>query len=73
MSHFNRLHDFEALPGSALVSVTEIKLLAGRSAASIWRDVRRGRLPRPIPLGPNASRWRVADVRVYLNGGQYHV
>ncbi|MGA0848002.1 MAG: helix-turn-helix transcriptional regulator [Pontimonas sp.] len=43
--------------------------MAGRSRASIWRDVKAGRLPQPISIGPKARRWRVEDVRAYLNGG----
>jgi predicted DNA-binding transcriptional regulator AlpA len=63
-----RIIDFDTLPDSALLDVKEIRYLAGRSPASIWRDVKRGRLPHPISIGPNASRWRAADVRAYLKG-----
>ena len=69
MSNLKRLTDFDGLPDSALLNIKEIRHLAGRSPASIWRDVKRGRLPRPISIGPNASRWRAADVRAYLMGG----
>ena len=69
MSNFKRVANFEMLPDAALLSAAEIKYLSNRSLASIWRDVKQGRLPRPISIGPNASRWRAADVRHYLNGG----
>lgn len=64
-----RLQEFDQMPGSALMSAKELSLLINRSRASIWRDVQTGRLPNPIAIEPQARRWRVADVRAYLNGG----
>ena len=64
-----RLESLTNMPAEALVSAKELSLLSGRSRASIWRDVRAGRLPKPIAIGPQARRWRLADVRAYLNGG----
>ena len=65
----DRLSVFDKLPESALVDVREISILAGRSRASIWRDVHDNRLAHPIKLGPHATRWRVGDVRRFLAGG----
>jgi predicted DNA-binding transcriptional regulator AlpA len=65
-----RLETLTSMPAEALVSAKELSLLAGRSRASIWRDVQAGRLPQPIAIGPQARRWRVEDVRAYLNGGE---
>ena len=64
-----RLEALTSMPAEALVSTKELSILSGRSRASIWRDVQAGRLPQPIAIGPQARRWRVSDVRVYLNGG----
>ena len=64
-----RLQEFDQMPGSALMSAKELSSLINRSRTSIWRDVQTGRLPKPIAIGPQARRWRVADVRAYLNGG----
>lgn len=72
MSVHNRVADFETLPDSALLTAKEIRYLSGRSLASIWRDVKRSRLPVPVALGPNAARWRAIDVRAYLNGSRTH-
>jgi predicted DNA-binding transcriptional regulator AlpA len=66
---FDHVSAFDDLPETALISVHEITALACRSRASIWRDVKAGRLPKPIAIGPQARRWRVADVRAYLKGG----
>ena len=65
----HRLETLTSLPPEALVSAKEISLLAGRSRASLWRDVQAGRLPRPVAIGPQTRRWRIEDVRAYLKGG----
>ena len=64
-----RISKFDDLPSSALLNISEIKALAGRSNASIYRDVKLGRLPKPIKIGSSSSRWLVGDVRHYLKGG----
>ncbi len=64
----HRLESLTSLPTDALVSAKELSLLAGRSRASLWRDVQAGRLPKPVAIGPQTRRWRIEDVRAYLNG-----
>jgi predicted DNA-binding transcriptional regulator AlpA len=63
-----RLTALSSLPADALISAKELSFLAGRSRTSIWRDVKQNRLPRPISIGLQSKRWRVADVRAYLKG-----
>lgn len=65
-----RVQQFDALPDSALMNVKEISLLSGKSAATLWRDVHDGLLPKPHKIGPNSTRWRVGDVRRFLGGGE---
>jgi predicted DNA-binding transcriptional regulator AlpA len=65
-----RLGQFNDLPCEALLSAKEVVFLSGRSRTSLWRDVRRGNLAKPVRIGPNAMRWRVADVRQFLNGNR---
>lgn len=64
----HRLGSFTDLPTDALVSAKELSLLASRSRASLWRDVREGRLPQPVSIGTQTRRWRIEDVRAYLKG-----
>jgi predicted DNA-binding transcriptional regulator AlpA len=70
LSVINRISAFDELPNSALLSMAEISSLASRSHPSIWRDVKAGRLPAPIKLGPTSARWLVSDIRRYLVGQQ---
>ena len=65
-----QFYSFDTLLDTALLTIRDISRLAGRSRTSLWRDVRDGRLPSPLRIGPNAVRWRASDVRAYLNGGK---
>jgi predicted DNA-binding transcriptional regulator AlpA len=67
--HFDRVAAFDNLPDGALIDLPTLTALACRSKASVYRDVAAGRLPKPIRVGLQSVRWRVADVRAYLNGG----
>ena len=64
-----RLRQFNELPCEALLSAKDVVFLSGRSRTSLWRDVQRGRLSKPVRIGPSSVRWRVADIRDFLTGG----
>ena len=64
-----RIKHFSKLPDKALLSAKEVVFLSGRSRSSLWRDVQRGGLARPVRIGPSTVRWRVADIRTFLTGG----
>ncbi len=57
---------FDALPDSAMVDVKTVAGILGRSPSSIWRDVRSGRLVRPLRTGPACTRWNVGAIRRHL-------
>jgi predicted DNA-binding transcriptional regulator AlpA len=67
-AQLNCIRTFKALPDEALVDLTTLSALASRSRSSIYRDIRQGYLVKPLRLGKTSSRWRVGDVRAYLNG-----
>ena len=62
------IQTFKSLPDEALVDLKMVSLLASRSRSSIYRDIQLGYFVKPIRLGKSSSRWRVGDVRAYLNG-----
>ena len=64
----HRIQNFADLPNEALISAKEICLLSGRSRSSLWRDVKKSRLPKPISIGSNSVRWSAGAVREYLFG-----
>jgi predicted DNA-binding transcriptional regulator AlpA len=61
------LETFPILPDEALIDIRVVCALRGRSRASNWRDVERGRLAPPVKVG-HSTRWRVGDVRAALAG-----
>jgi predicted DNA-binding transcriptional regulator AlpA len=65
---FDHVASFDKLPDTALVSLHTVVALASRSRASVYRDVEAGYLARPVRIGTYATKWRVSDVRAYLNG-----
>ena len=60
------LQFFDQLPDSAFVRQPVVKIIFGRSNASVWRDVASGRLPKPVKLGPRAVGWNVGALRKVL-------
>ena len=67
-AQLNCIRTFKALPDEALVDLKTVSTLTSRSRSSIYRDIRLGYFVKPLRLGKTSSRWRVEDVRAYLNG-----
>jgi len=65
-----RISGFDDMSESALLTVQELVALGIGSPATIWRDVHSKRLAAPIKIGPNRTRFRVGDVRRFLEGGE---
>ena len=65
----DRLSKFNEAPDQALLSAREVFTKPVRSHTSLWRDVMRGSLADPVKIGSHTVKWRVSDVRQFLNGG----
>jgi predicted DNA-binding transcriptional regulator AlpA len=59
------LEQFDSLPDDALIGIRVVSAVRDRSVASTWRDVAKGRLPRPVKVA-GSTRFRVGDVRASL-------
>jgi len=57
------LEHFESLPDSADVRLPVLIGLYGCSAATIWRNVKSGRIPAPRKLSPGCTTWNVGELR----------
>ncbi|HND37297.1 MAG TPA: AlpA family phage regulatory protein, partial [Nitrosomonas sp.] len=57
------LINFDDLPNSANVRQPVVQGLYGCSAASIWRGVKNGRIPKPRKLSPRTTCWNVGELR----------
>ena len=60
------LSQFEQLPNSSFIRLPVIKGLYGVSAATIWRGVKNGNIPKPVKLTERTTAWNVGLVRAAL-------
>lgn len=56
---------FDDLPEDALTSFQEVSRVTSWKRTKIYYDVRNGTFPSPLKIG-RSSRWRVGDIRQYL-------
>jgi prophage regulatory protein len=49
-----------------LLKITEVAAITNRSKASIYRDLKVGRFPRPVETGPNSVRWPASVVDAWV-------
>ncbi len=60
------LAQFEQLPNSSFIRLPVIKRLYGVSAATIWRGVKKGTIPKPSKLTERTTAWNVGQIRAAL-------
>lgn len=61
------LRQFDLLPDSAQVRLPTVATLFGISAASVWRRVKNGTLPKPHKFSERVTTWNVGELRAMLN------
>lgn len=49
-------------PENLFLNVAQVAARYGISKDSVWRWSSTGDLPKPVKLGPNVTRWRLADL-----------
>lgn len=50
------------VPSDPLLTAREAALERGQGLSTFWRDLKRGRLPKPIYVSPRAPRWRLSEI-----------
>lgn len=60
------LSQFDDLPNSAFIRLPTMTGLYGVSAATIWRGVKNGTIPKPRKLSERCTAWQVGSVRAAL-------
>ena len=59
---------FDQLPNSALIAINALAAVMGKGISTAWRDVGNDPdFPRPIRLSAGCTRFRVGDIRKYLD------
>ena len=67
--HSNKLltaFSFDNLPDSSNVRLPVVQILYGVSAATVWRNVKNGNIPKPRKLTARTTCWNVGDLRKSL-------
>lgn len=57
---------FSKLPDSAYVRITVVQGLFACSSATVWRNVKAGRIPQPRKFSPRVTAWNVGQLRAAL-------
>ena len=60
------LATFDQLPNSSYIRLPVLKRLYGISAASCWRGVKNGTIPKPSKLSERCTAWNVGLIRAAL-------
>jgi len=60
------LQNFDLTPNSAFIRLPIVMRLYGVSAATIWRGVKKGTIPKPSKLTERTTAWNVGLVRAAL-------
>lgn len=64
------LENFDNLPDAAHVRLPVVAALRACSPSTVWRDVKRGRVPQPKRLSTRIVAWQVGELRRALQGKQ---
>lgn len=60
------LQQFDLLPNSAFIRLPTLKRLYGISAATCWRGVKNGTIPKPVKQTERCTCWNVGLIRAAL-------
>lgn len=61
------LANFDKLPDCAFVRLPVVRaLFGGCSASTVWRGVKTGSIPKPVPLTERMTAWNVGELRQAL-------
>lgn len=58
--------DLDTLPASAMLTDADVAALFRVSRSCIWRWQRQGRIPVPVRVGENCTRWQAGPLREAL-------
>lgn len=51
-----------------IIKMKELPGITGRSRASLWRDIKAGKFPKPVRLGTNSVGFKASEIQNWLDG-----
>ena len=59
---------FDKLPDCALIAIKPMAAVLGKGVSTAWRDIKHDPdFPKPIHLGAGCTRFKVGDIRAYID------
>ena len=55
-----------ALPQEGFARQPAVLAVSGMAASTMWAQIKEGRFPAPVKLGPRITAWRVEDIRAWI-------
>lgn len=65
------MHRSTAVPSTGLARLRQFLPLLGISKTKLWKDVKSGRFPPPVPgkpYGPAVTVWQWTDIHAFIRG-----
>jgi prophage regulatory protein len=50
----------------SIIRLPKVKDRTGKSRSSIYADIKEGKFPKPIPLGPRSVGWLSSDIDAWI-------
>jgi predicted DNA-binding transcriptional regulator AlpA len=60
------LANLDLMPNSAFVRLPVVAMAYGYSKATVWRNVKKGTMPKPVKISERCTAWNVGLIRADL-------
>lgn len=64
------MHDNSSVLGDRLVTMAEVTAMIGTHRATIYKWMDEGKFPSHITLGPRMVRWKLSEVKAWMDNLQ---
>jgi predicted DNA-binding transcriptional regulator AlpA len=62
----NTLANLDLMPNTAFVRLPVVAMAYGYSKATVWRNVKKGKMPKPVKLSERCTGWNVGEIKADL-------
>lgn len=62
----NALANLDLMPNAAFVRLPVVAMAYGYSKATVWRNVKKGTMPKPVKISERCTAWNVGEIKADL-------